>query len=240
MRKMLLVLLFFSYLAATPVYAQGKWVIDQETQCQVWDSDPKPNQSITWSGECENGKADGEGVARWYEKNKEIGSIQGVMKEGRCQGECFVRIAVGKQQIKYVGQLEDNNLHGKGTFTWPDGNEYSGDWLQGKRHGKGRFIWKNGTEYIGDWKEDKSTGQGTYTWVDRDEKEYSGEVKDGKFHGNGVITYATGDKYSGSWVNGKKHGKGTYTFNDGTPYKGIWENDKRILLVPRLRDFLVW
>ncbi len=239
MRKMFLVLLF-SCLAAVPVCAQGKLVADQETQCQVWDSDPKPNQSITWSGKCENGKAEGEGVARWHEETKVVATIKGVMKNGRCQGECFVTIVAGSMEFKYVGELKDNDLDGKGKFTWPDGNEYSGDWFQGKRHGKGKFIWKNGTEYIGDWKDDKSTGKGTYIWTDRDEKEYSGEVKEGKFHGSGVMIYTTGDKYSGSWNYGQKHGKGSYTFKDGTVYKGIWENDKRILLIPRLRDFLVW
>ncbi len=235
----ILVVLISSCLAVPLVYAQGGWVVDQSTQCQVWDSDPKANQSMTWSGKCENGRADGEGVASWHEGNKIVTSIKGVMKDGRCQSEnCLATIAAGDKEVIYVGQLKDNNLHGKGTLTWPDGNEYSGDWLQGKRHGKGRLVWKNGAEYTGDWKDDKRTGKGTFIWVDRDEKRYVGEVKNDMFHGRGVMFYTTEDKYSGSWANGKKHGKGTYTFKDGTVYKGIWENDKRIQLFPRLRDFL--
>lgn len=239
MSKILSVLLCSCFIA-TPVFGKGGWVADQETQCQVWDSDPKPDQFITWSGECENGKAAGGGVARWHEQDKVVASIQGVMKDGRCQDECFVKISVGNSEIKYVGQLKDNDLHGKGTFTWPDGNEYSGEWFEGKRHGQGRFIWKNGTEYIGDWTDDKNTGKGTYTWVDRAEKKYIGEVMDGKFHGSGVMFYTNGDQYSGSWTDGKKHGMGTYTFNDGSSYRGIWENDYRIQVIPRLKDFLSW
>ncbi|MCI5125003.1 MAG: hypothetical protein D3925_11140 [Candidatus Electrothrix sp. AR5] len=238
MRKILMVLIS-SCLAAAPAYAEGGWVVDQETQCQVWDSDSKPNQTITWSGKCENGKAAGEGVASWHEGNKLITSIKGVMREGRCQSEnCLVRIVAGDKEVKYVGQLKDNDLHGKGTLTWLDGNEYSGEWFLGKRHGKGKFVWKNGTEYSGDWKDDKSTGKGTFIWVDRDEKKYIGDVKDGKFHGSGVMFYVSGDKYSGSWANGKRHGKGRYTFKDGTVYKGIWENGKRIKRFFRLRDYL--
>lgn len=169
--RIILVILTLLSLPAPSTYAQGEWVIDQETQCQVWDSDPKRNQSITWSGKCQNGKAHGEGVASWHEGNKVVASIKGNMKEGRCQSEdCLVTIAAGNKEVKYIGQLKDNDLHGKGTLTWPDGNEYSGDWLKGKRHGKGKFTWKNGTEYNGDWQDDKSTGKGTFIWVDRDEK----------------------------------------------------------------------
>ena len=138
------------------------------------------------------------------------------MKDGRCQSEnCLVIIAAGDKEVRYVGQLKGNDVHGNG-----------------------RLVWKNGTEYTGDWKDDKRTGKGTFIWVNRDEKKYIGEVKDGKFHGSGVMFYTNGDKYSGSLADGKRHGKGGYTFKDGTAYKGIWENDKRIQLFPRLRDFL--
>ena len=238
MKKVLLItILCFT----TPsVYAKGGWITDPKTQCQVWDPNPTPNQSLTWSGECKNEKANSKGIAKWHEGNKVVTTIQGVMKNGRCQGECLATIASGKSNVKYEGQLKDNNLHGKGTLTWPDGNEYSGDWVEGKRHGKGKLTLKTGTIYIGDWRDGKSTGKGTYTWVDRAEKKYIGDMNEDQFHGNGVMFYATGDKYSGSWANGKMHGKGTYTFKDGTTYKGIWENGKRIQLFPRLRDFLFW
>ena len=76
MQKNLLVLIS-SCLTAPLVYAQGGWVIDQTTQCRVWNSDPKPNQSMTWSGKCENGTAGGAGVASWHEGNKVVTSIKG-------------------------------------------------------------------------------------------------------------------------------------------------------------------
>ena len=238
MKKRLL--LVFTCLTASSVCAKGGWVTDQENQCQIWDSDPKTNQLISWSGECKNGKANGKGIASWYEGNNVVTTIQGIMKDGLCKEECLVTVISGKNQFKYAGQLKDNELHGKGVFTWPDGNEYSGDWVEGKRNGTGKFIWKNGAEYLGDWKDDKSTGKGTYIWKDRDEEKYTGEVEEDKFHGKGVMYYTNGDKYSGSWANGKRHGRGIYTFKDGTTYKGIWENGERIWLVPRLRDLIFW
>ncbi|CAK8720432.1 hypothetical protein KKHLCK_09615 [Candidatus Electrothrix laxa] len=234
------ILVTFLCLTASAVWAKGSWITDKKKQCEVWDPSPNPKQSLTWSGECKNGKANSKGIAKWYQGNKIVTSIQGVMKDGRCQGECIALITSGKSKFKYIGQLKNNDLHDKGTLTWPDGNKYTGDWVEGKRHGTGKFTWKSGTQYIGDWKNDKSTGKGTYTWVDRDEKKYIGDMKEDKFDGHGVMSYTNGDKYSGSWSNGKRHGKGTYTFKDGTTYKGIWENGQRIQTFPRLRDFLFW
>jgi hypothetical protein len=34
---------------------------------------------------------------------------------------------------------------------WPDGKEYTGDFLEDKRHGNGKFRWKDGREYEGSW-----------------------------------------------------------------------------------------
>ena len=39
----------------------------------------------------------------------------------------------------YVGEIVSGQLHGQGTYTFPDGRKYVGEWKNGKR-------W-NGTEY---------------------------------------------------------------------------------------------
>lgn len=47
-------------------------------------------------------------------------------------------------------------------------------------------------------------------------------------HGYGTISYPNGDKYTGDFIKGKKNGQGEYFCqDDGTTYKGFWENDKR-------------
>ena len=35
--------------------------------------------------------------------------------------------------------------------TFPDGNEYTGEYKQGKMNGHGVFKWKDGDEYNGNW-----------------------------------------------------------------------------------------
>ena len=40
--------------------------------------------------------------------------------------------------------------HGAGTFTWPDGREYDGQWAAGKQNGTGTFTAK-GERRVGEW-----------------------------------------------------------------------------------------
>ena len=39
---------------------------------------------------------------------------------------------------------------------------YIGNWLEDKRHGKGRYTWQDGDYYEGDFVQDKKHGQGIH------------------------------------------------------------------------------
>ena len=41
------------------------WIADKRG-CKVANPFPRPGESITWSGECKNGFAQGSGVLQWY------------------------------------------------------------------------------------------------------------------------------------------------------------------------------
>ena len=93
----------------------------------------------------------------------------------------------------------------------------------------GTFIWPVGDKYVGEWKDDKRNGQGTYTWGDSSQwkgDKYVGQWKDGKKNGQGTYTFANGNKYLGQWKDGKKNGQGTFTWADGRKYVGQWKDDK--------------
>ena len=45
--------------------------------------------------------------------------------------------------------LSMENKHGKGTFRWPDGKYYDGDWANDKKHGVGVLKDKDGKERKG-------------------------------------------------------------------------------------------
>ena len=70
----------------------------------------------------------------------------------------------------------------------------------GKFHGKGTYTWANGDKYDGQWKDDKMHGEGTETFAGGDK--YVGQYKDGKKHGFGKYTYANGTVgHDGEWEN---------------------------------------
>jgi hypothetical protein len=73
-------------------------------------------------------------------------------------------------------------MSGYGTFTWPDGRRYEGEYQNDKKHGFGVYIWPNGRSYQGNW-------------------------ENGKQHGVGTIIYNTGEKKHGIWINGKQRRK---------------------------------
>ena len=42
---------------------------------------------------------------------------------------------------EYVGQWEDNKMHGYGVLRWPDGKRYEGHYHLDKKDGHGSFYW---------------------------------------------------------------------------------------------------
>ena len=54
--------------------------------------------------------------------------------------------------------IEGDCRDGKGTFVWPDGKQYTGDWQNGKRSGEGTSTWPDGAHYKGGYLENKKQG----------------------------------------------------------------------------------
>jgi len=46
---------------------------------------------------------------------------------------------------------QNDLVHGKGTFIWPDKSKFEGHFIEGKKYGKGTYIYSTGTKYSGDW-----------------------------------------------------------------------------------------
>lgn len=68
-----------------------------------------------------------------------------------------VRMKAGKP-AREVHKKKQPVRHGHGTWLFPDGTYYEGNWENGKRHGFG-FAIKNGHMKVGEWKEDKFKGE---------------------------------------------------------------------------------
>ena len=63
----------------------------------------------------------------------------------------------------YTGDWNNDNMEGKGKFTYASKAEYEGDWLSNKYHGTGKYTWPDGSSYEGSWEENAIHGEGIYT-----------------------------------------------------------------------------
>ena len=206
--------------ADSPVPFGPNWIVTENQPCQLYNSNPVPGETVTWSGSCVDGKAFGEGRIVWRGSYGES-MYEGPIRGGKSHG--YGTYAYGNGE-RYEGEWRDDKRTGRGTYTWPDGGRYEGEWRNGDYHGHGVRTWANGNRYEGEWRDGKRTGRGTFTWADGDR--YEGQFRDGEMHGRGTYAWADGDRYEGEWRNGDHHGHGVRTWSDGQRYEGQWRNDK--------------
>jgi hypothetical protein len=45
----------------------------------------------------------------------------------------------------------DNEINGHGTYTWADGRQYVGHWVNNTKQGMGYFTWPDGSSYEGEY-----------------------------------------------------------------------------------------
>lgn len=234
--KTILTLAFLLF-GATAVQAQQKLEFTLPSNADIM---------LQYTGEVQNGKANGYGEAGTFFKGKADGNYKGYWKDNTFHGKGVKTYGDGgkydgnwlngKQQgqgvqiwangDKYDGNWVNNQRTGKGNYYWADGGRYEGGWQNGQRHGYGKMTWGKGQyeghRYEGDWQNDRRTGKGIYYWADGGQ--YEGDWQNGQQQGYGKYTYANGERYEGDFANGKRHGKGTYYITGGTIYEGGFVN----------------
>ncbi|XP_054371648.1 MORN repeat-containing protein 4 isoform X1 [Molothrus ater] len=116
----------------------------------------------------------------------------------------------------------------KGSFTYSNGEEYRGEWKEGRRHGIGQLTFADGTAYVGHFENGLFHGCGVLTFSDG--SRYEGEFVQGKFNGVGVFTRCDNMTFEGEFKGGRVYGFGLLTFPDGSHgvprNEGFFENNK--------------
>lgn len=128
-------------------------------------------------------------------------------------------------------------MHGKGTYIFPNGNRYEGEWMDDMKSGYGILFYVNGEKYEGFWELDKAHGKGTLTYING--TKYVGDFKNASKHGKvmphsrkeltfkqGDLFYSNGDTFSGEWKNDRANGQGVLVYANGNRYEGNWKDDR--------------
>ena len=125
---------------------------------------------------------------------------------------------------KYVGEVRNNILTGKGTITFPSGNKYEGGISYGLRHGNGVYRDSNGLLYEGEFVHGVKEGYGR---MKKGNITYEGTFHNGAIDGYGRLTWDNGDQYEGEFKNNKINGVGTmYWASLGEKFTGQWKDNK--------------
>ncbi len=106
--------------------------------CHVWNHNLQPDEIVTWTGKCTEGKAYGEGTTQW-------------VYDG------------GKKTLVATGTLKDGRVHGQWVLRWPDGKVEEGSYVDWKRQGRWVIRNANGDVEEGPYDNGKKHGQ----WVVR-------------------------------------------------------------------------
>jgi hypothetical protein len=152
-------------LAALPAGAQmpspDSWIADNKTGCRIRNPTPQPRESVTWSGACPNGIAQGPGILQWLDDGRPTDRYVGELNDGWESGRGVATSTVIAD--RYAGEWRDGWRHGQGIYEFANGDRYDGDWFEGLRTGRGMMVWADGSRYEGEWLDSKPNGQGTYT-----------------------------------------------------------------------------
>lgn len=147
-RVLLVIGLLLGFPALAQSVLQPGWIGDARTGCKVWDGDPQPTKTITWSGACSNGLAQGRGVLQWFLNGKPTVRYEGEFRDGKINGQGIKNWTDGG---RYEGEFRDGRITGRGVFTLADGSRYEGEFRDGAANGAGNYMQPDGTTYSGTW-----------------------------------------------------------------------------------------
>lgn len=198
-----------------------------------------------YEGHVVRGSPHGWGVL--YTKKGDL--LEGVFNNGKPQSHLRLITADG---LDYIGDLKDEQRHGRGTLTKPDGSsQYCATWVnghvtgeveerderrrlvfRGRRNAKGLIeglctVGRQGFVVQGSFKD--GVPEGVVKKIYDDSRLYEGTLnKDFIEEGEGTLTYVDGRKFKGPFARGLPNGKGTLISDTGKTSTQTFKDGKRI------------
>ena len=107
---------------------------------------------MTYKGHFRNGVPEGHGIITFKDSKQ---SIEGKFHDGEPTGVCTIRWQTDKGEKRYVGEVKNYRMHGKGTLYEVDGKVYEGEFRKGLKYGYGTYTYPDGTKVKGVWRDNK-------------------------------------------------------------------------------------
>lgn len=207
----------------------GGWMEDAVSGCTIWSSDaPRPEEGLSWTGACHDGKASGRGVLVWWDEKGLVGRYTGEMKGGKLDGEG--RLTLRDEETdgfnEFLGRFAESRPLGNGFLTTAKGERFLGELIDGIKHTKGIVKTAEGWLMKGEFKDGHPVGRLLVDYTTEDGERYFGQVENEARHGFGVLVASDKDFYAGEFANGFPQGPGIYKGTGGDRYTGDFAEGK--------------
>lgn len=212
--------------------------------CYVWNPNPQPEETATWTGECSAGLAVGPGALTWTTPEGSQ-DYEGAFRFGRFHGESVVRDSegwvdegpyrFGKRHGAWIektaegavleGPYVDGEENGHWILKFADAGVEEGPFVDGRRHGHWVLRFASGNIAEGSYADGERNGH--WVWTYPDGQVESGPYVGGKQHGYWVIEPPEGGRWEGRYTDGEKNGHWVERFANGNVAEGPYSDDKR-------------
>jgi hypothetical protein len=191
-----------------------------------------------YTGEFHAGNMDGRGTITFITNDQYVGEF----RNSKFNGKGCYTWSSGKT---LCGIFTDNFCDKVGKKTYPNGLTYIGELSQDQEHGRGVLSDQRGTRIAGVWDCGKLVEELVEILVPSNEVD--NVAQDGNAQrvfvsarapdaaetskppdaseGSALLLRANGDKYIGGFQDGAKQGIGMYVYADGSAYKGSWNDN---------------
>ena len=143
---------------AVPPKGTPRWKdVANKPRCRVWVNCYVPGRTVTWSGTCSGGFADGQGTLK---SSSSEGEETGTLSNGKMHGRWVLRFASGQVE---EGPFVDGKRDGSWVVRSVKGTVGEGLFVDGEMHGRWVYRYANGTVAEGPLVDGKPHGR----WVER-------------------------------------------------------------------------
>lgn len=224
----------------------GASVRDLQTKCLVSSLPNAERLTISWTGDCSNGLANGVGNVIAFSAGKLRYILRGQFRAGQLERQELVRdcsdtacaddvppslLRIHEQAASTPGSNASTSASAASTplaaaaaeIRAPDAiyrGRFTVDSRSGQVSGEGRVEFFDGRSFQGILRDGRKTGTGTYIWSDG--QKYVGNWLDDAQHGQGEWSSPAGERYVGSFHAGQREGQGRMVYANGMIYEGSW------------------